>query len=222
MQVIDENYPFVPIKKEGRHYTIKQMTEQFFRDGFIDRYTGQRLVNPGMLRVLSEEIPNSFPFQEHWKTDSCHIAYWEYQPTVDHIYPVSLGGKDEPENWASTSMINNSVKSNFTLEQLGWTLKDKGNINDWDGLSALFVQIVLKNTELLKIKRIKDWFTATRAILTELDLLYNREPIKKQTSQGLLLFFGLSYFTCSRSTAQTISSTMLLRRLPRVRLARPA
>lgn len=27
--------------------------EQFFRDGFIDRYSGKKLINPGMLLTMS-------------------------------------------------------------------------------------------------------------------------------------------------------------------------
>ena len=133
-KMVNEKYPFTPIESSGRNYTVKQMVTQFFNDGFIDRYSGKRLVNPGILRIMSEMLPEAFPYQAHWKTDECHMAYWDLQPTVDHIYPVSLGGKDTSENWATTSMVNNSIKNNFTLEQLGWTLKDKGDIQNWDGL----------------------------------------------------------------------------------------
>lgn len=162
---IQNGYPFVPVRRESRSYTVKEMMEQFFRDGFIDRYTGEKLVNPGMLRVMSAKIPDEFPYQAHWKTDECHMAYWDFQPTVDHIYPIALGGKDEPSNWASTSMLNNSAKSNFTLEQLGWTLKDPGNIKDWDGLSELFVKAVENDKSLLDIKKIKEWYIATKNML---------------------------------------------------------
>lgn len=119
-KMVNEKYPFTPIESSGRNYTVKQMVTQFFNDGFIDRYSGKRLVNPGILRIMSEMLPEAFPYQAHWKTDECHMAYWDLQPTVDHIYPVSLGGKDTSENWATTSMVNNSIKNNFTLEQLGW------------------------------------------------------------------------------------------------------
>lgn len=167
-KIINENYPFVPTRSKGRHYTIKQMVAQFFRDGFIDRYTGNRLLNPGILRILSEFLPNAFPYQAHGKTDECHIAYWDYQPTIDHIYPVSLGGKDTPENWATTSMRNNLAKSNSTLEQIGWTLKSPGDIHNWDGLSKTFIEIVEENPSLLKINRIKNYYIATKNEIKQL------------------------------------------------------
>lgn len=169
-QKIKEGYPFVPVQKDGRNYTTKQMVEQFYRDGFIDRYSGGKLLNPGMLRVMSEKMPEVFPFQAHWKTDECHMAYWDYQPTVDHIYPIALGGKDESENWASTSMVNNLAKSNFTLEQLHWTLKSAGDIKDWDGLSGQFIKIVGQDASLLKVKKIKDWYIATKKVMEDLGL----------------------------------------------------
>ena len=66
-QTIKEGYPFEPVKKDGRNYTTKQMVEQFYRDGFIDRYSGEKLLNPGMLRVMSEKMPDVFPFQAPWQ-----------------------------------------------------------------------------------------------------------------------------------------------------------
>ncbi len=163
--IISNNYNFSPEETFKRRYTIKQMTEQFFKDGFIDRYSGKHLINPGMLRVISELIPNAFPYHSHWKADKCHKAYWQYQPTIDHICPVSLGGKDSEENWATTSMINNLAKSNFTLEQLGWTLKEKGDIKDWDGMSKLFIEIADNNKSLLELSGIKNWYVQTKICL---------------------------------------------------------
>ncbi len=160
--LVNKKYPFRPIKKVLRSYTMKVMMEQFFRDGFIDRYSGDKLINPGMLRVLSEKMPKEFPYQAHWKTDECHMAYWEFQPTIDHIVPIAHGGEDKVANWATTSMVNNSAKSNFTLEQLGWTLKSQGDITEWDGLSQLFIKIVDENKSLLEVKKIRGWYRATK------------------------------------------------------------
>ena len=63
-------------------------------------------------------MPDVFPYQAHWKMSECHRAYWEYVPTVDHIIPISLGGADDIKNRVTTSMLHNSIKSNWTLEQL--------------------------------------------------------------------------------------------------------
>ena len=91
---IETGYPFHKLTAQGRNYTDKEKMAQFVRDGFIDRYSGQKLVNPGILKVLSYYMPETFPDQAHWKMEECHNAYWEFVPTVDHIYPVALGGAD--------------------------------------------------------------------------------------------------------------------------------
>ncbi len=160
--LVNKKYPFIPVKKELRTYTMQEMMGQFFRDGFMDRYSGDKLINPGMLRVLSEKMPEEFPYQAHWKTDECHMAYWEFQPTIDHIVPIAHGGEDKVTNWATTSMVNNSAKSNFTLDQLGWTLKPRGDIVEWDGLSQLFIKIVDENKSLLETKKIREWYSVTK------------------------------------------------------------
>ena len=113
--VINKEYPFKKLKLEGRSYTDKEKYEQFVRDGFIDRYSGEKLVNPGLLKVLSFYMPDTFPYQSHWKMEECHSAYWELVPTIDHIVPIALGGEDNPSNYATTSMLHNSVKSNWTI-----------------------------------------------------------------------------------------------------------
>ena len=118
--IIADEYSFTVLKMDSRTYTVKQKMEQFTRDGFIDRYSGEKLVNPGMLKVISVYFPDEFPYHPHWKTTETHQAYWELVPTIDHIIPIANGGKDVPENWATTSMLNNSIKSNWTLEQLRW------------------------------------------------------------------------------------------------------
>ena len=156
--LINEKYPFRHIEATGRTYTDKQKIQQFKKDGFIDRYSGQKLVNPGFLKVLSHYMPEKFPYHSHWKMEECHNAYWEFIPTVDHIYPVALGGADSEENWATTSMLHNSIKNNWTLEQLNWELYDAGNYEEWDGLTGLFIELVNADTTLLEDSYIKKWY----------------------------------------------------------------
>lgn len=156
-EVIQTEYPFEKLTSIGRNYTDKQKMEQFKKDGFIDRYTGHKLLNPGLLKVLSYYMPDLFPYHAHWKMEECHNAYWEFVPTVDHIYPVALGGADSEENWATTSMLHNSIKSNWTLEQLNWKLHEAGKLEEWDGLTALFVKLVEADSSLLEDSYIKKW-----------------------------------------------------------------
>ena len=70
--VMDTEYPFQKITAQARKYTDKEKMEQFVRDGFIDRYSGQKLVNPGLLKVLSHYMPETVPYHAHWKMEEHH------------------------------------------------------------------------------------------------------------------------------------------------------
>lgn len=129
----------------------------FCRDGFIDRYSGQRLVSPGVLRALSVVFPNEFPYHRNWKLASCHIAYWQLSPTVDHVVPVARGGVDEGDNWVTTSQMRNSMKSGWTLGELGWELRPKGDIRQWDGLSSWLAEYVGSRSELQDDAYVMSW-----------------------------------------------------------------
>jgi hypothetical protein len=137
-------YPFAPPQSTGRAYTEAECTRIFIRDGFIDRYSGTQLVFPGTLRLLSRLLPSEFPFHPNWKMTETHMVYWELFPTVDHIVPIARGGADEETNWVTTSMLRNSAKSNWTLEELGWQLVPAGDLQ-WDGLLAWFVEFLKRN-----------------------------------------------------------------------------
>lgn len=163
IKIIQNDYPFVHLEREKRTYNDKQKIKQFIKDGFIDRYSGQRLVNPGLLKVISYYMPDVFPYHPHWKMDECHNAYWELIPTVDHIHPIALGGTDSEENYATTSMLHNSIKNNWTLEQLQWTLYPAGDYIKWDGLTNLFIKLVEQDKELLKDTYIKRWYALSIA-----------------------------------------------------------
>lgn len=121
--ILVREYPFEPLGNVGRRYSAEASMRVFVRDGFIDRYSGRRLVFPGTLRLLSKLYPVEFPFHANWKTDACHFAFYELFPTIDHVRPVSRGGPDAEANWVSTSMVRNAAKANFTLEELGWSLR---------------------------------------------------------------------------------------------------
>lgn len=161
-EIIQTEYPFKNLGSVSRNYSDKQKWEQFKRDGFIDRYSGQKLLNPGLLKTISFYMPDIFPYHAHWKMEECHNAYWELVPTLDHIYPVALGGVDSEENWATTSMLHNSIKSNWTLEQLQWKLHAAGDFEDWDGLTELFVKLVEMDSLLLNDAYIRKWYKLSK------------------------------------------------------------
>ena len=160
-------YPFIPRKNHKRSWTQYRALSIFYRDGFIDRYTGDRLVYPGALRVLSLMIPDDFPAHPNWKMSETHMAYWELFPTLDHIQPIGRGGEDTNENIVTTSMLRNQAKSNWTLDELGWKLHSAGNTNDWDGLLLTTTNMVEANQELLNDNYLHQWHIAAKRIISE-------------------------------------------------------
>jgi hypothetical protein len=61
-ETLSKLYPVIHQASSTRKYTPVQCMAIFLRDGFIDRYSGKRLVFPGTLRVLSILLPVEFPY----------------------------------------------------------------------------------------------------------------------------------------------------------------
>lgn len=157
-KIIMQEYPFKRVGSVQRNCTDFQKIAVYSRDNFTDRYSGEKLVNPGLLRVISQYLPTIFPFHSHWKFSECHTAYWELFPTVDHVVPVALGGADNESNWVTTTMLNNSIKANWTLAQLRWTLRPIASEEKWDGLTGVFVRLVQAAPHLLDNSYIERWY----------------------------------------------------------------
>ncbi len=157
---VNNNYPHQYIKYDIRNMSIYEKLKIYLNDGFIDRYTGNKLLFPNVLRIISFELSEVFPYQSNWKMSECHIAYWELTPTYDHIFPIARGGKDEEENIATTSMLMNSIKSNFLLNEIGFKLHEKGNIKNWDGMINWYKEYIKNNNNILKDKSINQWHKA--------------------------------------------------------------
>jgi hypothetical protein len=163
-QIARDDYPFAPIHATKRRYTELQSARLFVRDGFVDRYSGSHLVFPATLRLLSQLLPEEFPAHPNWKMSESHIAYWELFPTVDHVVPIARGGADTEENWVTTSMLRNSAKSNWTMEELGWQLSPPGDIRQWDGLMSWFFRYVENHPSVLADTYLKRWHRASLSI----------------------------------------------------------
>ena len=133
------------------------MCRVFLKDGFIDRYSGDKLLFPGLIKLLTIEFPEIFKYHKNWKMSETHLVYWELFPTIDHLIPVARGGQDNESNWITTSMVRNSAKSNWTIEELGWTLHHKGQLTNWDGLINCFIDLANKNPVYEKDNYITQW-----------------------------------------------------------------
>jgi hypothetical protein len=159
------DYPFAPEEPIRRQYGPVESTRVFVRDGFRDRYTGERLVFPPVLRVVSIALPAEFPFHPNWRTDVTHPAYWEIGATIDHVVPVSRGGADEETNWVTTSMARNSAKMNWTLKELGWALQPPGSFAEWDGMLRWFLEYAARQPNILAGTSVRQWHGAAKGIV---------------------------------------------------------
>lgn len=168
-RIAKTDYPFQFHIKAERKISLLQAVSLFLRDGFIDRYSGQRLVYPGILRFLSLQLPQEFPYHKNWKMSECHVVFWELSPTIDHVIPVARGGLDDETNWVTTSMLRNSAKSNWTLDELGWQLLPAGNPREWNGLLDIYIELfesLLREQSILaQDPALSKWYRLARRVL---------------------------------------------------------
>ena len=166
--IVQRDYPFGPAPVTERRFRPAAYTKVFVRDGFIDRYSGARLVFPPVLRVLSGVLPGCFPYHPNWKADRTHPAYWQLSATVDHLVPVTRGGADDESNWVTTSMARNAAKQNWTVGELGWRLHPAGALSAWDGLLAWFLEYTAAHPEAVVDNAVRQWRRAGVAALSGL------------------------------------------------------
>jgi hypothetical protein len=164
--LVRRDYPFDPASVTVRRFRPVQYTKTFVRDGFIDRYSGERLIFPPVLRVLSFTLPTVFPYHPNWKTDETHPAYWEVSATLDHVIPVSRGGVDDESNWVTTSMRRNAAKMSWTLAELGWRLQPPGAMSEWDGMISWFLEYTSRHPEAIVDNAVRQWRRAAEVALT--------------------------------------------------------
>jgi hypothetical protein len=100
-------------------------------------------------------MPERFPFHPNWNVSEMHPAYWEVFPTINYVIPIARGGSDDEKNQVCTSMLLNDAKSNWSVEELVWSVRPPGRMADWDGLLSWFEQKVERNLELLKNQYVK-------------------------------------------------------------------
>ena len=165
LKIIERKYPFVPKTKQNRQYSDYRKLRVFVRDGFVDRYSGDKLIFSPVLRLLSILMPNEFPFHKNWKMTECHLGFWQLLPTVDHVIPVSRGGPNEESIMVCTSQLRNSAKANWLLEELEWELQPPGDFSKWDGLMNWFIRYLMKYPSFLQNGYLNSWYKAAMRVI---------------------------------------------------------
>lgn len=166
-RIIQERYPFEKPVHKRDSFSAEKRLQIFLRDGFIDRYTGGRLIFPGVLSVLSYLMPDVFPYHEYWKRDETHQAWWNLFPSVDHIVPLAFGGSNDDDNLLCTSYVRNQAKLSARIEEIGWQIYPPGKLSDWDGGVRWFAEYVGNRQNLMENKLVKYWYDACQRVHLE-------------------------------------------------------
>lgn len=157
------DFPWKECTSLRRSISKAQALRVFLRDGFVDRYSGSRLVFPGALVAIGRLMPATFKIDKTWKVSGSHEIFWELWPVVDHVIPVTRNGSNDDKNLVTTSVTNNNAKGNALLSELEWELlPEPVSSGGWDGLIPWFKQVVTKHSDLLSDGQIKAWNAAVR------------------------------------------------------------
>lgn len=183
-EIIRKSYPFDPRAKprevkgregaprDGKAEAISCWSEDhyakmrvFSKDGFINRFTGEPLIFPAVLRLLSMELPRDFPFQQYWRPEGTHIAYHDLGACTTWLVPFSRGGRKEEANRVTTTMPYVLARTEMTVDEAGWRLTREAFVDEWDGMSTWYVEHVNEHQELREVNFLNLWYNAAKSVL---------------------------------------------------------
>ena len=121
----------------------------FVRDGFICRYSGQRVLLPAAMMLLAKVLPEQFPWHQNWRMDACHSAFWELSAEVDHVEPRARRGTHDIDNLVTVAPLVNKSKAHSHLSSLGWKQHPAGSLDEWDGKAGWYLAEARKRPKLL-------------------------------------------------------------------------
>ncbi len=121
-----------------RAVTRPAMARIFRRDHFVCRYCNGKTILTPLMELLGALYPDSFPYQsDAWRAGVTHPAVIARSPAVDHVDPVAHGGSNHDDNLVTACWLCNAIKSDFTLELIGWELQPIP-ASGWDGLTRFY------------------------------------------------------------------------------------
>jgi 5-methylcytosine-specific restriction endonuclease McrA len=124
----------VPRRPPPSHIVVSVLR----RDHFTCRYCGGQVVPTPVLRAVSLVWPGEIPWNRNWRADATHPIHVTRSATIDHVSPHAHGGRNDAlDNLATACWTCNTSKGQFTLEQLGWVLREPSK-DDWDGLVSFY------------------------------------------------------------------------------------
>lgn len=174
---------FATIERTARRsIPPSKQIEVYYRDHFIDRYTGEHLIFPGALLLLGELYPDAFPKAgagAGWRIGKCHWIYWRLWPTVDHVVPIAKGGAAlDISNLVTTCQMINTAKGAWTDDAappaIRFQLIDEATVqkDPWNGLLNWFTSTMNNNPKLLgRDAGIDRWYRTAKSFFTKKQLV---------------------------------------------------
>jgi hypothetical protein len=141
--------PLQPVPRVNGSVPLSRRIAVFLRDGFICRYSGQRVLLPAAMMLLAKVLPEQFPWHQNWRMDVCHSAFWELSAEVDHIEPRARRGTHNIDNLVTVTPLVNKSKAHSHLSSLAWSLHPVGSLHEWDGKAGWFLAEAQKRPKLL-------------------------------------------------------------------------
>jgi hypothetical protein len=65
---------------------------------------------------------------------------------------------------ARSSLLRNSAKANWTMEELGWSVHRPGDMDQWDGMLSWFLKYKEKDRKNIKGRYLDRWYRAARSL----------------------------------------------------------
>lgn len=110
----------------------------FARDGWRCRYCGTRVISTKARKVFTERFPEETHWVS-WQRYGGHSALLSQGASLDHVLPISRGGKNVDCNFVTACGTCQFGRNQWTLEEVGFTdPRDRQPVRDgWDGLTRL-------------------------------------------------------------------------------------
>ena len=124
----------------------------FCRDNWHCRYCEDAVIFSPMLKVFDLISPKHGYYHPHGKFDKMLEYFANKFASVDHIQPVTKGGKNELSNYVTSCWECNLKFGNKTHKEGKVKPKKKhNNPTNWDGFSSLYPKLINKPDSWSKI-----------------------------------------------------------------------
>lgn len=123
-------------KLETNKSFSKYEAQVYIRDGYQCRYCGIRVIDTKSLLKMEKMVGKEI-FQVKGKNNERHGVALVLRATIDHVKPLSRGGRTTLDNLVTSCWSCNYGKLNATLEQLGMTnplMRRNSPDRSWNGL----------------------------------------------------------------------------------------